>query len=155
MGEQDVFAFVPHVGIAGGRVAVGYAGTPLMYNCSVFGGPVALASRCAGIRPEETGGERPAYGCSVTFPAADWAEREFEELFPPTKYPGPGGGVVEQPTSWRLMPARTVAIKNMGEVVVREVVDQGIYVPSAAAEDEARRIVEDMRAANRYWPREA
>ena len=39
MGQNDVFAFLPHVGIATGPVIVGYVGTPLRYNCSVFGAP--------------------------------------------------------------------------------------------------------------------
>lgn len=51
MAERDALAFCPHIGIASGRVIVGYAGTPLRYNCSVFGAPVALAARCAGIAP--------------------------------------------------------------------------------------------------------
>jgi class 3 adenylate cyclase len=55
MAEHDVWAFLPHVGIASGDVIVGYAGTPLKYNGSVFGTPVALASRCAGIKPATDG----------------------------------------------------------------------------------------------------
>jgi class 3 adenylate cyclase len=42
MAENDALGFGPHVGIASGRVIVGYAGTPLRYNCSVFGAAVAL-----------------------------------------------------------------------------------------------------------------
>lgn len=52
MGENDVFAFLPHVGIASGPVIVGYVGTPLKYNCSVFGAPVAVAARCASVMPD-------------------------------------------------------------------------------------------------------
>ena len=52
MGENDAFSFCPHIGIASGHVIVGYIGTPFKYNCSVFGAPVALAARCAQVKPE-------------------------------------------------------------------------------------------------------
>ena len=41
MCENDALAFEPHIGIASGQVTVGYVGTPLRYNCSVFGAAVA------------------------------------------------------------------------------------------------------------------
>ena len=58
MGEHDVLSFVPHIGIASGPVVAGYVGTPLRYDASVFGAPVALAARCAGVdrRPENEPG---------------------------------------------------------------------------------------------------
>ncbi len=156
MGEQDFFSFVPHVGIAGGAVIVGHAGTPLMYNCSVFGAPVALAARCAGTRPEETESGFPSYSCSITFPEAEWEGRNFGEVFPPTKYKDEDGHVVsEQPTTWELLPARTVTPKNMRELPIREVVDRAFNLPDTSPEESAKRVVEEMREANRYWPREA
>jgi class 3 adenylate cyclase len=45
--ENDVLSFGPHIGIAAGLVTVGFVGTPLKYNCSVFGLPVTLASTTA------------------------------------------------------------------------------------------------------------
>lgn len=54
MSRNDVHAYRPHIGIASGPVIVGYAGTATQYNVSVFGAPVALAARCAGVRPTET-----------------------------------------------------------------------------------------------------
>ena len=42
MGQNDAFAFSPHIGIACGKVIVGYVGTPKRYNCSVFGAPVGI-----------------------------------------------------------------------------------------------------------------
>lgn len=63
MGEKEVLAFTPHVGLASGVVIIGYVGTPLRCNCSVFGAPVALAARCAGVQPacaERRGHEEPA-----------------------------------------------------------------------------------------------
>ncbi len=49
MARHDVMDFGPHIGIAEGAVIVGYTGTPVRHNCSVFGSPVALAARCAGV----------------------------------------------------------------------------------------------------------
>ena len=46
MSENDAHSFCPHIGLASGKVIVGYVGTPLKYNCSVFGAPVALAALC-------------------------------------------------------------------------------------------------------------
>jgi class 3 adenylate cyclase len=54
MSKHDAHAYCPHIGIASGRVIIGSAGTPLRYNVSVFGAPVALAARCAGVRMPET-----------------------------------------------------------------------------------------------------
>ena len=156
MGEDDFFAFVPHVGIASGSMIVGYAGTPLMYNCSVFGAPVALAARCAGIQPnvsEETEYGMPSYSCSITFPEVEWAGRNFEELFPPTRYEENGQIVLEQPTTWELLSPRTVEPKNIGNLDIRQAIDRGFHIPDTAPEDSARQVVADMREANRYWPR--
>ena len=91
MGQNDVFAFMPHVGIATGPVIVGYVGTPLKYNCSVFGAPVAVAARCAGVKPDVDG----MFSSYITFPAADWEGHDFDDLFPPKKYKDPvlGDGV--------------------------------------------------------------
>ena len=46
MVENDALGFNPHIGIAAGEVVVGYVGTPLKYDCSVFGTAVTLAQRC-------------------------------------------------------------------------------------------------------------
>jgi hypothetical protein len=46
MSEHNAHNFSPHIGIASGPVTVGYVGTPMKCDCSVFGAPVALAARC-------------------------------------------------------------------------------------------------------------
>ena len=46
MCSYDPWGFNPHIGFGSGRVTVGYVGTPIKYNCSVFGAAVALAARC-------------------------------------------------------------------------------------------------------------
>ncbi len=89
MGQNDVFSFMPHVGIASGEVIVGYVGTPLKYNCSVFGAPVALAARCAGVDPDYD----RRFTSSMTFPADEWGERNFDEVFPARHIRDPDGTV--------------------------------------------------------------
>lgn len=64
MYQFDAFAFSPHMGIASGRVIVGYVGTAIRYNCSVFGAPVTLAARCAGVGTNEIGSGVITFPCS-------------------------------------------------------------------------------------------
>jgi class 3 adenylate cyclase len=133
MGENDAWGFGPHVGIASGAVTIGYVGTPLRYNCSVFGAPVALAARCAAVRPQS--GDRT----SIVFPAAEWGDRELGKIAPSGK--------------WELRAPRKVTMKNLSDTEVREVVKQTIYVPGQSAEDAAREQVVVLAQTNRYWPK--
>lgn len=100
MAEHDALSFCPHMGLASGRVIVGYVGTPLRYNCSVFGSPVALAARCASVTPD-----KPAaclFSSTITFPAHEWDHRDFADMFPPKRYKELDGTTREQPHSWEL-----------------------------------------------------
>ena len=56
MAENDALAFDPHMGIASGPVVVGYVGTPIKYNCSVFG----LCVACRSIHVPANGSHGPA-----------------------------------------------------------------------------------------------
>lgn len=87
MAENDVLSFCPHMGIASGKVTLGYVGTPLKYNCSVFGLPVALAARCAGIISQCSASS------SIIFPADLWKGRLFNDIFPCTEYKDIGGAI--------------------------------------------------------------
>lgn len=152
MGEQDVFSFAPHIGIASGSVVVGYVGTPLMYNCSVFGAPVALAARCAGVKPdlpEETEYGLPSYSSYMTFPAADWGERDFHEVFPPRTYEDMEGRVREHLLSWELLPSRSVEVKNIPELEIRQIVDRGMHIPDQPAEERAKEAIRGLREDGR------
>ena len=80
MGQYDASSFMPHIGIASGRVMVGYVGTPQGYSVSVFGTPVALASRCAAV-PLPDGLDSPV-SSYISLPAHEIAGRDFEELIP-------------------------------------------------------------------------
>lgn len=144
MAENDAHSFCPHVGLASGKVIVGYVGTPLKYNCSVFGAPVALAARCAGVGPEPDAGP---LGSSMVFPASEWGDRDFGEVFLPKKYKLPDGTIHEKPLGWELLDPRTVEMKNIGPTEVREIVNRGIHLPMQSADDRAREGLADYKKA--------
>lgn len=151
MAEHDALSFSPHMGIASGPVVVGYVGTPVKYNCSVFGSPVALAARCAAVRPEiEDGG--PMLSSSIVFPAHEWGARAFSAVFPPERYKDSDGSIRERPHSWELRAPRKVALKNLSEAEIREIVKCSVHIPSQSVEDRARAALAALRAQGRYWP---
>jgi class 3 adenylate cyclase len=151
MAEHDALSFTPHMGIASGPVIVGYVGTPVKYNCSVFGSPVALAARCAAIRPE-MGEDGPMFSSSIVFPAGEWGERVFSSVFPPEKYKDIDGSIKERPHAWDLRSPRKVKPKNLPECEVREIVTCSMHLPSQSAEERARASLDLLRAHGRYWP---
>lgn len=148
MGEKDVFSFVPHVGLASGVVIVGYVGTPLKYNCSVFGAPVALAARCAAVEPDES-----AVSSSMTFPAGEWGDRDFDEVFPPRKYKLEDDSEYEQPHAWKLLPPIEAEMKNLPTTQVQQIVDMAMYLPDQSAEERARETVAIIAQKGRRWQR--
>ena len=131
--DRDMLSFCPHIGIASGRVIAGYVGTPIKYSASLFGAPVALAARCAAIKPEDE-----FVSSYITFPAIEWCDRELANVFPPRRYAHPERGVVEQPHAWTMNEPRSVSIKNLGEIEVRQIVNQTVSFPQQSAEDRAR-----------------
>lgn len=147
MGESDVFAFLPHVGIASGRVIVGYVGTPLKYSCSVYGAPVAVAARCAAVKPADEG----FVSSYMTFPDDEWGERDFDEVLPPKRYREPDDSIVETPHSWELTDVTSVEFKNLGETKVRQVVRRAGWMPGQSAEDRAREVAALLAKAGRRW----
>jgi class 3 adenylate cyclase len=78
MSRNDFLAFRPHIGIASGPVIVGYTGTAFRYNASVFGAPVALAARCAAVKPDT---EKWVSSTIVT-PAQEWDDRDIASTVP-------------------------------------------------------------------------
>jgi hypothetical protein len=149
MAQNDVYAFLPHIGIATGRVIVGYVGTPVKYNCSVFGGPVALAARCAGAIPDDDG----PYSSCMTFPAAAWGERRFTDLFPRQRIKEPDGSIAEEDHAWELLPSRAANFKNLGEWDVRQVINRAGWAPRQSAEERAREITRLFAEKGRRWRR--
>ncbi len=149
IGQNDVFAFCPHMGIASGRVIVGYVGTALKYNCSVFGGPVAVAARCAGLKPDYDG----HYSSSAAFPADEWGGRNFDEVFPGDYRVDEDGSRAEIPHAWKLLEPAPAELKNMGSVNVRHLVRAGGWFPQQSADERARETVEAIGRAGRRWMR--
>jgi class 3 adenylate cyclase len=151
MCEMDSLAFRPHMGIASGPVIVGYVGTPIKYNCSVFGAPVAMAARCASVKPDE---DHVGSGL-IVFPASEWGDRSFEDVFPAATYKGPDGEPVKKRVPWELRPVRKVPMKNLGDQEIREVYQVSIWHPCEfSAESRAKEALEGIRANGRYWPPE-
>jgi hypothetical protein len=143
MAENDAWSFCPHIGIASGPVIVGYVGTPIRYNCSVFGAPVARAARCAGVRPETT--DKELISTSIVFPSQEWEGRNFDHLLPPRKYINSDGTTSEQSHSWVLRPERSVSVKNIPSLNVRELVKTSTYFPSQRPEDRAKAGLRKLR----------
>jgi hypothetical protein len=106
MAERDHIGFCPHIGIAAGQVVVGYVGTPLNYNCSVYGEAVTLAQRCCQI------GTEAFTQASMILPASVWGSRKLAELLTKRKVQGPDGGEFELDVDWRILPARKEVIKG-------------------------------------------
>ena len=77
--ENDFLDLHPHMGLARGRVAVGYIGTERRLQCSVFGLPVTLAARCA---PNPI---RTDHSASIVFPADLWRPEFMRDLFGPAE----------------------------------------------------------------------
>jgi class 3 adenylate cyclase len=143
MSRHDVHAYQPHVGIASGPVIVGYAGTAFRYNVSVFGAPVALAARCAAVKPASPDAE---VFSTIVVPAADWGARELGDLLPAV------GDEVKY-RRFELLETREVEMKGLGLVSVREIHNTGMWSPSISAEDRALRGLRELQDSNRYWPR--
>ncbi len=153
--EHDVLDYQPHIGIASGVVVVGYVGTPLAHNCSVFGAPVALAARCAGVAANLPDNEFAPH--CITFPAASWGARDLAAVIEPQRYRDPETGEIKiddaSRDKWRLVDAFATAAKNLGEIEVRQVVDaMSLRINNFTVEDRAREGVKTLRESNRYWP---
>jgi len=138
MCAHDAFGFCPRIGLASGRVMVGFIGTPLRYNCSVFGLPVTIAARCAAV-------ERPRLAYTIVTPANEWACREITAAFPPRRYAGPDGSVMEQDQIWKAEQPRFVQVKNLPDIEIVELVRDTVWIPDQSpiekAKEAARRAV--------------
>jgi class 3 adenylate cyclase len=141
MSRLDVHAYCPHIGIASGRVIVGYAGTPLRYNASVYGAPVALAARCAAVKPSEEAASS-WISSTIVLPASEWGSRALDEVIPP-----------EHPPRFALQSEREVEMKGLGQVSVREIHNTSMWWPTHSAENRAIDGLHELYRYNRYWPR--
>jgi class 3 adenylate cyclase len=150
MSRHDVHAYGPHIGIASGRVIVGYAGTALRYNVSVFGAPVALAARCAAVKPADAD---KMVSSTIVMPASDWRGRDLDDVLPQQLIEHSDGSKVPEPRRFELLEERAVSMKGLGEVAVREIHNTGMWLPTYSAENRALDGLHALHANNRYWPR--
>jgi len=145
--ENDALSYCPRIGIAAGPVVIGYVGTPIKYNASVFGRTVTLAKRCATVRPKASGSS------TIIFPADLWRGRSLSEVLPLRKFKYHDGTVQERPLGWEEFAPRTVELKNVPKMDVVEIGKEGRHLPSLSAEDRARKSLGVLKEAGRYWPR--
>lgn len=143
MGEYDMLDFRPHIGIASGPVIIGYVGSPIKYNCSVFGHAVALAKRCAGVKMSDT-------SPYMVFPSSLWQGRSFEEVIPLVKMKKSESEFVELPQSWKLAPSRKVNLNNIGDVNVMGIVNMLLTEPSQSAVERAKESFKILKASRVY-----
>jgi class 3 adenylate cyclase len=145
MVERDYLGFCPHLGIAAGSVVVGYVGTPLKYNCSVYGSPVTLARRCCQVSPLGHGSS------SIIVPANLWEGRDLHSVLKKPEDQLPDGQTQELP--WELMPMRKETLKNGEEVEVVEIALKTMCLPPMSAEDRAKKAFEGLRHEGSYRSR--
>jgi class 3 adenylate cyclase len=158
MAEHDVHSYLPHIGVASGRVVVGYVGTPMKYSATVLGHPVAMAARCAGVEPAVD--SDAFYSTSISFPAAEWGDRDFDEVLPPEKYRIPEElrkdgeeEIGERPHGWRLLEPESVELKNLPDTDVRSIINLAGHFSNHSAEDRARESVKWLKEHRGYRPR--
>jgi hypothetical protein len=100
------------MGIASGVVTVGFVGTPLRYNCSVFGLPVTLAARCAGIKVKKPN------VASIVFPADTCRDYTFKDIFESEPPNDDNDIFTAVDVEWKQLPTQKIKLKNMGNVEV-------------------------------------
>ena len=67
----------------------------------------------------------------------------------------PDGSIYEEPHAWELRAARTVQVKNLPDVEIREIVKCSMYFPQQMPEERAKEALKALQKANRYWPKDA
>lgn len=140
IGSNDRFSFCPHVGVAFGKVIVGYVGTPVKFNCSVFGSTVVLASRCASQDVDElvnrdSDDDVTLFSSSILIPEEDWRKLDVDRAFRENLS---RRGMTEL-REWEEGPTLTVEMKNVGDVDVVPILRKSLDVMSGySAEQHAR-----------------
>jgi class 3 adenylate cyclase len=157
--ENDVLDYQPRIGVASGPVVVGYVGTPLRHNCSVFGASVALAARCAGVKAELPDNQFATH--VITFPASDWGDRgHVDDVLEAQRRkgydPSDPAAIVEIPASekWSLTRPFDRDLKNVGIVALGQLSDPMSLRINQGWSAESRAVdgVQNLKSANRYWP---
>lgn len=144
LGDNDELLFSPDIGIASGRVAAGFAGTPKEFTGSVFGRPVLLAAASSRMKPPEE------MASCITFPEVEWQGRSFQEAFPPLEFEHPEQGRVRQPPTWQLGEPRAVDFPGLGRTELRDIANFVHWMPKATARAKAREWFSMIKAKGFY-----
>jgi class 3 adenylate cyclase len=146
MVERDYLGFFPHIGIAAGQVVVGCVGTPLKYNCSVYGRAVTLAQRCCQI----TDAQGP-----IALPAESWGDRKLEQVLTKRTLKPLDGPEFDVPVSWKMLPARKVTLKGGEELEILEIADadEAVTLIPQTLEERAREAFAGLEKEGSYRPR--
>lgn len=144
LGEHDELLFSPDMGIASGKVAAGFAGTPKEFTGSVFGRPLLLAAACAKMKPSGT-----MVSC-ITFPEPEWEGRSFSTIFPPVGHDHPEQGPLHQTPTWKLGEPRSVDLLSHGRITLRDVANFVHWVPGKTAKEKAKEWFAMIRAKGFY-----
>ncbi|NTW51643.1 MAG: adenylate cyclase [Chlorobiaceae bacterium] len=144
MGDHDELLFSPDMGIASGRIAVGFAGTPKEFTGSVFGRPVLVAAASSRMKPAGD-----MVSC-ITFPAAEWQGRSLHEAFPPLEFEHPEKGRVRQSPAWQLGEPRAVDFPGLGRTELRDIANFVHWIPKSTAREKAREWFAMIKAKGFY-----
>lgn len=126
IGDSDQLSYYPNMGIASGKVIIGYVGTPKKFNCSVFGDTVTLASRCVSVKSQ------------IAFPSSNWKDYSLEDIYPKSKYVSPDGSSIDKIYDWKLIGPWIESLKNIGEVNVYGLNNEVSIYSSITAEERAK-----------------
>jgi hypothetical protein len=141
--DSDSLDFHPHIGIASGDVIIGYTGTPLKYNCSVFGSPVAMAARCTSIKTEHIN--------SIIFPSSNWKTGyKLDEILPPLVYKDRIFGDHIQPQHWKLNEPRTEKLKNMPDTEILELSTNRTHLSTQSMTERAKKCFKGLNDSGFY-----
>jgi len=147
MAERDHIGYFPHLGIAAGTVVVGYVGTPLKYNCSVYGLPVTLARACCRMPAQGK------WGASMIFPAKLWEGREFEKVFIKRKVWFSETECQEVEVPRKPLPARKEKLKTGESIDVVEIARETAILTPRSAENRAQESYKGLVKDGSYRPR--
>jgi hypothetical protein len=134
--EYDPWGFSPHIGIASGKVIVGYTGSSTKYDCSVFGSPVAVANRCANHKLQN---EKPSY---IVVPSELWTYNDVNEIFPPRTFVDPNGKSSKGNQIWH---TEKTGVNVKGPNIDAIAIIRGtIWIPRQSAEDYVKESLDDQ-----------
>jgi hypothetical protein len=157
--HHDALGFFPHMGLASGDITAGYVGTKKYLQCSVFGRPVTIASRCASYRPDE------GNAVSIVFPADLWKPEYFDLVFKPQALcTNKTGGIVNEFPAWTELEPRIAEFKRGETIMVKPVVKQesDILISERTADGNLRptsveegieQTLNRLRSEGKYTPR--